>query len=85
MAENEGRNQEQDDDSKEDDVQTMLLKVLIKKVGADRYPSTTMMDTIEEMLTPEATPVYARLLVERIDQDEFPSIDMIARLRNLAS
>jgi len=66
----------------DNDVNAWLLQVLLKKLVADPYPSTTMMDTIEEILTPEATPAYVRLLLERIERDEFPSID-IDRVRNL--
>ncbi|HEX4978155.1 MAG TPA: hypothetical protein VFV40_09865 [Nocardioides sp.] len=60
-----------------------LLRALMDKVADERYPSATMMDTIEELMIPQELPVYAQLLVEHIESERFPSIDMINRLRNL--
>ena len=37
---------------KQTDVRAQLVQTLVDKVDEDQYPSTTMMDTIEEMLTP---------------------------------
>ena len=60
-----------------------LLRVLMDKIAEEKYPSATMMDTIEELMIPQELPVYAQLLVDHIENDRFPSIDMIKRLRNL--
>jgi len=60
-----------------------LLRVLMEKMAEETYPSATMMDTIEELMLPQELPVYAKLLVDRIEAERFPSIDMINRLRNL--
>lgn len=79
--------QEEFDDRAEDefdDARILLLRSLLKKVEADNYPSTTMLDTIEELLTPEELPRYSRILIKHIDNDQFPSIPMIDRLRNLS-
>lgn len=67
-----------------DDARVLLLRSLLKKVEADNYPSTTMLDTIEELLTPEELPRYTRVLMKHIDNDQYPSIPMIDRLRNLS-
>ena len=61
-----------------------LLRALMAKVEQDPYPSTTMMDTIEELLTPEEIEAYADIMVSRIEDDRFPSTPMINRLRNLS-
>lgn len=66
------------------DPRKLLLRSLMKKVAEDPYPSTTMMDTIEELLTPEDVPAYAKVLMQHIDDDRFPSTPMIDRLRNLS-
>lgn len=60
-----------------------LLRVLLEKMAEETYPSATMMDTIEELMIPQELPVYAKLLVDRIESERFPSIDMINRVRNL--
>jgi hypothetical protein len=66
------------------DPRTLLLRSLMKTVADDPYPSTTMMDTIEELLTPEDVPAYAKVLLRHIEEDRFPSTPMIDRLRNLS-
>ena len=63
------------------DVRSEMLGALLEKIESDRYPSTTMLDMIEEMLTPEEVPVYAEALLGRIRSDRFPSIPMMARLK----
>jgi hypothetical protein len=65
------------------DPRAELLRSLLKKVESDPYPSITMMDTIEELLTPEDVPAYAQVLMKHIDNDNFPSISMIDRLKSL--
>lgn len=66
-----------------DDVRVKLLQRLIDQVDSDQYPSTTMMDTIEEMLTPDEVPNYAQVLVRKVAEDQYPSIGMIRRIRDL--
>lgn len=65
------------------DVRTELLEALLEKVQGDQYPSSTMLDMIEQMLTPDEVPVYAEVLLTRIRSDRFPSIPMLARLKAL--
>lgn len=60
-----------------------LVRTLMQKVRADPYPSATMLDLIEELLTPEATPDYVMVLQDRLREDRFPSIPMLRRLTNL--
>jgi hypothetical protein len=65
-------------------VRSRLLAALMDKVSQDTYPSTTMLDTIEELLTPDDVDDYTDLLLSKIEDDQFPSIPMISRLRDLA-
>ena len=66
------------------DLRAEMLETLMEKVESDRFPSTTMLDWIEELLTPEELPIYAEALLRRIREDTYPSIPMIARLKRLA-
>jgi hypothetical protein len=66
------------------DVRREMLRLLLSKVADDPYPSTTMLDMIEEMLTPEEVPAYAELLMQKIRRDRFPSIPMMNRLAKFA-
>lgn len=61
-----------------------LLEALMHKVETDHYPSSTMLDMIESLLTPDDVPRYAETLMARIREDQFPSIDMIKRVQALA-
>lgn len=69
--------------NEQNDVRSDLLAVLLKKVQQDQYPSSTMMDLIEEMLTPDELSDYAHVLLDKIQGDQFPSLDMVRRLSDL--
>ena len=66
------------------DVRSELLKNLLSKVEQDPYPSLTMLNLIEELLTPDDVPTYARLLLGKVADEQFPSVSMLVRIRDLA-
>jgi hypothetical protein len=68
----------------EDQVREALLEALLEKVESENYPSSTILDTIESLLTPEAVPRYADILIRGIRESRFPSISMIHRLQALS-
>ena len=68
-----------------EDARAALVQTLLEKVSADRYPSTTMLDLIEELLTPEEEPAYVVFLQDKLRQDRFPSIPMLNRLTRLVA
>jgi hypothetical protein len=53
-------------------------------VERDRYPSSTMLDDIERLLTPWRREEYAEILIEKIRRDRYPSRSMIQRLLRLS-
>ena len=57
-----------------------VMQVLLEKVEEDPYPSTTMLDMIEQMLRPEDVETYAEILLDKIRGDRFPSIGMLSRV-----
>jgi hypothetical protein len=65
------------------DVRAQLVKRLVAHVEEDTYPSTTMMDTIEEMLAPDDVEDYVQVLMAKVVDDEYPSLGMIRRIRDL--
>ena len=67
-----------------EDVRRQLIQLLMDKVEQDPYPSTTMLDLIEELLTDDEVQAYAAILMDRVRDEEFPSLDMIKRLSALA-
>ena len=68
-----------------EDTRKRLLKTLMTKAKNDRFPSTTMLDTIEELLHDQDVPEYTNLLLEKIEDDTYPSTPMISRLRDLSA
>ena len=56
---------------------------LIAHVAGDRYPSSTMMDQIEQALTPRLYETYVQVLLEKIGSDLFPSPELIKRVSSL--
>ncbi len=67
----------------QDDARAELVATLLEKVNNDQYPSTTMLDLIEELLTPEEQPAYVVFLQDRIRSERYPSIPLLKRLTAL--
>ncbi len=67
-----------------DDVRAQLLELLLDKVDADNYPSSTMLDIIEQLITPETAPAYADVLMAKIDGENYPSMSLVRRVLQLA-
>jgi hypothetical protein len=65
-------------------VREEVLDLLLEKVESDRYPSPTMLDDIERLLTPWRREDYAEVLLEKVRRDKYPSRGMIERLLRLS-
>jgi hypothetical protein len=65
-------------------VREQVLDMLLEKVEADRYPSSSMLDDIERILTPWRREDYADVLLEKIRRDKYPSRSMIERVLRLS-
>jgi hypothetical protein len=68
-----------------DDARAELVATLMQKVQDDPYPSSTMLDLIETLLTPDEEPTYVVLLQDKIRAERFPSIPMLSRLTRLVA
>jgi hypothetical protein len=68
-----------------DDARAELVATLLEKVANDQYPSTTMLDLIEELLTPDEQPAYVLFLQDRIRSEQYPSIPLLKRLKDLCA
>ena len=50
----------------------------------DRYPSATMMAYVEQNLVrPDQRQAYLNVLLDKIENDRFPSIDLMRRVQRL--
>jgi hypothetical protein len=63
--------------------QAVLAGILLKKVQEERHPSSTHMAMIEQVIPPQLLPRYVEVLLEKIAQDNNPSISMLHRLHRV--
>ena len=66
-----------------DELREELFTTLLRKVERDTYPSTTVMDLIEELADDDQRAAYCRVLMDKVEQDQFPSLDLIRRVKSL--
>jgi hypothetical protein len=66
-------------------IRDAVLDLLLEKVENDRYPSPSMLDDIERILTPWRRDDYAEVLLAKVREDRFPSHAMVERLLRLSS
>ena len=64
----------------DDEVRRVILEELWRRVENDTYPSATMLDRIECLMTRDDVPAYVEMLMRRIRCAEHPSIDLINRV-----
>ena len=68
-----------------DEAQGWLANLLMEKVRNDRYPSTTHLAIIEEVLPRELVPDYLEVLIEKAAQDTVPSVPLLRRIERVAA
>jgi hypothetical protein len=72
------------DSRKPPQARELLLDALLDKVADDRFPSVTMLDLIESLLTPDEVQIYVRVLLRKVRRETYPSIPMLRRIAALA-
>jgi hypothetical protein len=68
-----------------EEVETALSRILLERVHADKYPSATHMQLLEQTLTPALARDYLNVLLEKLLQDKYPSIPTLHRVRRIAA
>ena len=68
-----------------DEALGVITNLLLEKVREDQYPSGAQMDLIEASIPHSMISDYVEVLVEKITQDTYPSLPMIARLQRVAN
>ncbi len=63
-----------------DEANSWLVKTLLEKIRADRFPSVVQMRLIEEALPQEMIPEYLAVLLEKVEEDSVPSVPMLQRI-----
>jgi hypothetical protein len=59
-------------------------QALLDKLRGDAHPSITQMDLIEGMLPPELFQQYLAILTEKVENEPYPSTDVLQRLERLS-
>jgi hypothetical protein len=62
-------------------VAEQFAEMLLDKISRDIYPSGTHMDMLEAIAPPQVLLIFH--LMERIEEDEYPSIPMMQRTQRL--
>ena len=73
-----------DDDMTRDDIREWLVELLLDRVRESRYPSYTQLDLIERWIPRRMIPEYLEVLREKVEQDCYPSIPLLRRIRRVA-
>jgi transposase len=66
------------------EAQQVLAEFLMERVRADHYPSPTQMSMIEQLIQPDSIPEYLDILIEKVADDAWPSMDMLRRIMRVA-
>jgi hypothetical protein len=67
------------------EAQVALARLLLSKIRTDRYPSSTQMDLLEQMIPRALASEYFDVLLEKVAADQFPSIPMLSRMSQLTA
>jgi hypothetical protein len=62
-----------------------IAQFLLERVEGDRYPSATQMNLLEQSLTPDLADEYVEVLLNKLRQDRWPSLDIVRRLQRVAA
>jgi hypothetical protein len=60
--------------------QIALARLLMDKIRTDKYPSTTQMDLLEQMIPRVVVTEYFDVLLEKVAADQWPSNSLLRRM-----
>jgi hypothetical protein len=66
-------------------LQEHYAEVLLERIRAERYPSLTYMNILEEIAPPRVLLEYTLHLFERIESETHPSLPMMRRMERLVA
>ncbi len=67
------------------DTELDFYRDLIDRVSEDEYPSPTMLDFIEASIPPEMYTEYVHMLLEKLEETQYPSLPMLRRIQRLVT
>jgi hypothetical protein len=66
------------------EAQQAISAMLLEKIENDHYPSATQMDLLEQTITPELAGTYVEILLDKLNADTWPSLDLLRRVQRVA-
>lgn len=63
--------------------QDAICNLMLDNIRRDTHPSPTMMNIVESHMTEDRLPEYLGLLLDKIDGEQNPSLDMVRRILRL--
>ena len=60
-----------------------FAETLLQRISRDTYPSSTQMDMLESIAPPELQLRFALHLMDRIADEQYPSVDIMRRIQRL--
>jgi hypothetical protein len=66
-----------------DEARMWFVRYLMRKVRADTYPSTTDLDLREAVIPHYLLDEYVEILIDKVDDDRFPSICLLRRINRI--
>jgi hypothetical protein len=66
-----------------DEARIWFVRFLMRKVRADTYPSTTELDLIEAMIPRHMFDEYLEILIDKVDDECYPSISLLRRIKRM--
>lgn len=67
------------------EAQVALARLLIDKIRTDKYPSSTQMNLLEQMIPRALASEYFDVLLEKVAMDQWPSVALLARMSRLTA
>jgi hypothetical protein len=62
-----------------------VAQMLLENIARDKYPSATQMNLLEQSLTPDMADDYFAVLFDKLNDDRWPSLDLLRRISRLAA
>jgi hypothetical protein len=67
------------------EAQVALARLLMDKIRTDKYPSSTQMNLLEQMIPRGLASEYFDVLLEKVAADQWPSVSLLARMSRLTA
>jgi hypothetical protein len=67
------------------EAQVALARLLMDKIRTDKYPSSTQMNLLEQMIPRALASEYFDVLLEKVAADQWPSVSLLARMSRLTA